>query len=563
MRELGPWLQPDVASYPRLALGAGLLLLTTGAAVGLLALAGWFITATALTGALIAAGASVSLNVFVPGAAIRAFAVTRTLARYGERLVNHDTVLRQLARIRVRVFADLARQRAAPAEHPRTATALQRLTSDVDRLDSLYLRALLPPPAAALAVLLVTTLIAIAAPRAAVLVGTTLGLAGLAAAWAAWRAGATAGEDLAAAQDDLRTRLLDLRAGLAELRAFASLDGAAEAIAALDRRRLAVGARLAHRAAAGEAATTLGLHTAAVLALGAGIAAYRDETLTGPWLVLVPLAVLALGETLRPIPAAILDLGRARAAARRLNTVAAPPADPAPATAQPAPRDATVAVQDVDLARGAAGAAPVLRRASLTLDAGERVAISGASGSGKSSLADLIAGLLAPDHGHVQLAGEALAELDEPRLRGLVAYLTQHTELFADTVEANLRLGRPDASAVELHGVLETVGLAALIHECPHGLASWIGESGLRLSGGEARRLALARVLLTRSPILVLDEPFTGVDAATAARITARLEPWLTGRTCVLLAHGTPGLPGLDRELAIAAGRLRPSAGAA
>jgi len=559
MRELGPWLHPDVASYPRLALGAGLLLLTTGAAVGLLALAGWFITATALTGALIAAGASVSLNVFVPGAAIRAFAVTRTLARYGERLVNHDTVLHQLARIRVRAFDHLARQRAGPAEHPRTATALQRLTSDIDRLDNLYLRALLPPPVAALAVLLVTTLIAIAAPRAAVLVGATLGLAGLVAASAAWRAGATAGEDLAAAQDDLRTRLLDLRAGLAELRAFGSLDGVAEAIATLDRHRLAVGARLAHRAAAGEAATTLGLHTAAVLALGAGIVAYRGETLTGPWLVLIPLAVLALGETLRPIPAAILDLGRARAAARRLNTVAAPPAEPAPATAQPAPRDATVALHDVDLARGAAGAAPVLRRASLRLDAGERVAISGTSGSGKSSLADLMAGLLAPDHGSVQLAGEELAELDEPRLRGLVGYLTQRTELFADTVEANLRLGRPDASAVELHGVLETVGLAALIHEWPHGLASWIGESGLRLSGGEARRLALARVLLTRSPILVLDEPFTGVDAATVARITARLEPWLTGRTCVVLAHGTPGLPGLDRELAIAAGQLRPS----
>ena len=155
MHELGPWLALIFRRPVRLAVGAGLILLTLLAGMGLLALSGWFITATALTGILLATGVQASLNLYVPGGGIRFFAVARTVARYCERVYNHDTVLRLLTDIRVALFERLSfadRQRRTRLRGPEW---LSRLTSDVDALDTLYLRLIAPAALAALVTLIV------------------------------------------------------------------------------------------------------------------------------------------------------------------------------------------------------------------------------------------------------------------------------------------------------------------------------------------------------------------------------------------------------------------------
>jgi len=182
-----------------------------------------------------------------------------------------------------------------------------------------------------------------------------------------------------------------------------------------------------------------------------------------------------------------------------------------------------------------AGYAPLFTRFNLEIEDGKRIGILGHSGSGKSSLADVLAGLL-------PVAQGSLARRD-------CVYLTQKTVLFEDTLRANLLLGSPEASETELWSMLEQMELAERFATEPDQLDTWLGSAGSRLSGGEARRVALARVLLNPAPLVILDEPFTGLDAETRSRIAKRMESLLEGKTVVSLAHGSDALPGTDRVI--------------
>ena len=146
-----------------------------------------------------------------------------------------------------------------------------------------------------------------------------------------------------------------------------------------------------------------------------------------------------------------------------------------------------------------------------------------------------------------------MLELPLQEWRTQLGYLTQQTELLHDSVAANLLLGNPGASNEQLWAVLEMVDLADLVDGLPTGLNTWVGESGKQFSGGEGRRLVLARVLLKNAPLVILDEPFSGLDAATRERVSARLEPWLADRTALLLGHDAALLPKVDRVVALSA----------
>lgn len=556
MAELRPWLALLAARRARLALGGLLMLVTVVAAIGLLGLAGWFITATA-----VAAATGLALDVYVPGAGIRTFALVRTVARYAERVYNHDTVLRLLADLRATVFARLTRLDPAAFGRVRSADVLTRLTADIDALDNLYLRALVPPVVALAAIAAVGALLAVLAPATALPVVGLLLVAGVLALRAARRAGAGPGGRVAVREEALRQRVLDMAQGLGELSAFGGLEGHRARTRAVAARLLADQARLARRAALGEAATTAGVHLAAVLALAIGAGLLHAGAIGGPVLVLLPLAVLGLGEALGAVPGAFVQLGRTRAAARRLDHQLAAPVAGTAADA-PAPAATDLAIERVTF-RHAPAADPVLDAASLALGAGETLAVVGASGAGKSTLADLCAGLRVAERGRVLLGGVDVARI-VPRDRcRCLAYLTQRSELFDDSIAANLRLARPAAGDAALWAALEVAGLDAFVHALPDGMETRVGESGVRLSGGQARRLALARVVCADTPVVLLDEPLAGLDRATAESVGARLRAWLAGRTAVLLAHAPAALPPTERVLRIERGSLVEEATAA
>ncbi|MBD3894421.1 thiol reductant ABC exporter subunit CydC [Halomonas sp. ML-15] len=542
-RELRPWLRLLGRRRGRLALGALLMAITAFAGIGLLALSGWFITATALTGMLLAAGVSASLDVYVPGGGIRFFALTRTVARYLERLYNHDTVLRLLADLRGGMFRVLSGLDGQALSRRRASEWLNRLTADIDTLDSLYLRLLAPPLVALVAIAAVSLLIGIFLPAAgAVAALLLLSLWGLLTIGQA-RLGMAASQRRVASLERLRSGSIEHVQGLAELSGYGSLAAHREALGQHERRLYDDQRLLGRRAAVGNALVGVGIGVTLLAVLWLASLAYARGALSGPLLVMMPLALLAMGETLALLPSAFTQLGATRAAARRLNALGAAQGairDPL----QPAALESTTPSLEFDAVSlrypGALTAA--LDDVSLRLEPGQRLALLGASGAGKSSLAQLATRLLDPQQGQVRLADVALPTLSIESVRGCVGLLTQQGELLDDSLAANLRLGASQASDSQLWQVLALVELDGWAQQA-QGLETRVGEGGRQLSGGQARRLCLARLLLAEPRIVILDEPFAGLDAALAERLAVRLSDWLVGRSLLMLCHQREGQP--------------------
>ncbi len=533
MHELKPWLQLIFRRPGRLVMGGVLILATLISGIGLLALSGWFITETALVGLLLAAGVQASIDLYTPGSGIRFFAISRTVARYLERIYNHETVLRLLTDIRVALFRQLAATSRSGRRARTGAQWLSRLTTDVDALDTLYLRLIAPTALAALVTgLLLLMAWAMFSGQMALMLTPVLAAALLLASVGTWLRTRQISWQQSDRQEQLRTTVIEHLEGFAELTAAGRAPGHARLTLDQAREFTRHQAGTDTRVGWHQAGTHLLINLSAVLALWAGFTLFDQELISGPVLVLLPIALLGLGEVYSMLPEAFGKLGATQASAARLNRDThkqslAPSASPAPATG--------LALEAKELNIHHDGQPPLFTHFNLQLHTGERLGIIGQSGSGKSSLADALAGLLPPSHGYVA--------------RAPVSYLTQKTVLFEDTLRTNLLLGSPNASDGELWQVLELVEMADRFTQEPDRLDTWLGSAGSRLSGGEARRVVLARVLLQNRPLVILDEPFTGVDTATRERICQRLDQWLEGRSVISLAHGPDALPGTDRIL--------------
>lgn len=534
MRDLKPWLDLIFKRPGRLVVGGFLILATLLSGIGLLAVSGWFITETALVGLLLAAGVAATINLYVPGGAIRFFAVSRTVFRYMERVYNHDTVLRLLTDIRVALFKRLSRANRVRRGELSGAQWLSRLTTDVDALDTLYLRLIAPTALAGLVTLLVVVLAAVLFDiGTALLVGLLLVIALVIATAGVylrtWRLAARQSDR----QEDLRTAVIEHIEGFPELTAAGRTGKHAAWLMRQAHQVTAEQARADTRVGWHLAGAHLFVNLSAVLALWAGFALFQSGSVSGPVLVLLPIALLGLTEVYAMLPDAFGKLGATVASAARLNRDCREDDRNAAPSASELPPGKALLAEDILVKHE--GYAPLFTHFNLGIADGEHIGILGHSGSGKSSLADVLAGLLPTAQGNLA--------------RRECVYLTQKTVLFEDTLRANLLLGSPEASDTELWSILEHMELAERFATEPDRLDTWLGSAGSRLSGGEARRVALARVLLNPAPLVILDEPFTGLDADTRARISKRMETRLEGKTVVSLAHGSDALPDTDRVI--------------
>jgi ATP-binding cassette subfamily C protein CydC len=519
--------------------GLALMLVTLAAGALLLGLSGWFITACAAAGA---AGVGVGFDFFRPSAAVRFLALGRAAARWGERVVTHDATLRFLADVRLRLFAGLAARPWAALGRLRRAVALHRLTADVDALDGLYLRLAAPPVALA-------ATLALALPMLGWLVdwGVALAVTGLIAAGGigALGAGLLSGRRdavrRALAGEALRVRLVDLALGVTDLAVAGRLDEQRAAIRRADAAAQAAAARL-DRLDRGIGA---GLTVTGAAAAGAALALGAAAGLAAETVAIGVFAALALAEGAAPLRRAGLDAGRMRLAARRLAPALA--AEPLPMPADAA-GDGRLDFEAAGFAHP--GRAPVLAGLTLAVAPGEWVALTGPSGGGKSTALMLAAGMLAPSTGRVLLGGVAVTEWPETALRARLALLPQRSELLLGTVADNLRLAAPQAPDAALWAALATVELDAVVR-ARGGLGAVLGEGGLGLSGGEARRLALARLLLRETPGVLLDEPTEGLDADTAARVIGRLRLRLRSAAVLTASHRAAEIAAADRVVRV------------
>jgi ATP-binding cassette subfamily C protein CydC len=261
------------------------------------------------------------------------------------------------------------------------------------------------------------------------------------------------------------------------------------------------------------------------------------------------------------LPRAGVALAAAAAGARRLFEAAdAPPPVAEPANPAPLPVGSAIRFEGVGFAWTPGGPA-VLDGLDLQVPEGARIALLGASGAGKSTLAALLLKLAAPQAGRITLGGVDIATLAAAEVRERVVCLTQDARLFDDSIAANLRLAAPGAPDAALWRALDRAGIGELVRALPDQLETRCGEGGARFSGGQARRIALARVLLSPAPVVILDEPTAGLDAETEWAFLETLEEVMAGRSVLLIAHRLVGVERPHRVLRLAGGRLLPAAG--
>jgi len=522
--------------------GAVLMAVVLAMGAALLGLSGWFITAAAAAGL---AGAGATFDVFRPSAMVRFLALGRAAARYGERLLTHDATLRALESLRLRVLAAHLTAAHDRMLRVRGAQALNRLTADIDALDGLPLRLALPVLAGgAVLVLALAGLWLLAGPMLALWIGGGYALGALAVTLGTARHMQPLSRRAEMAAQAFRTRLIDLIRAKGDLAIHGRLEAQLSAVQSAEDRRLALRAAL-DRA---ERRAGLGLSLVATLvaagALALGLAAAQAGTLAPALGAMAFFAALALAEVLAPLRRALADFGRMVDAARRIGRDLAPPA-PAPTAA---PRGtADLAVQDLRLTRP--GGSVLLDGLSLALHPGQTVALTGPSGSGKSTLLLALAGLHAPASGQVLLGGAPLGAWPEPALREVLTLLPQRSALMAGTVAEALTLAGP-APEADLWAALAAVRLDRVI-AARGGLSARLGPRGAGLSGGEARRLALARAILRRPQVLLLDEPTEGLDDATARAVLSGIRAFVPRAAILIAAHRAAEIDFADRTIAL------------
>ena len=545
VRILGLWR----AHRTGLLLGALVACLAALSGVALLSLAGHGVSQGLRHGAMAAATGALLL--------LRPLILLRPVLRWMERMTTHAATFRALADTRVWFFRRLAERLPAGIGLRRAGDLLGRLVSDVEALDGLYLRAMAPMAAATATVLAIAVLLGWASPGLMAVVALPLALAlllpPLLAPLAARRSAA-----VAEARGALRARAVEPLLGMEDV---LSNNGEARA-----------GARLAEAGhaqslAEGQASRigTLGGAAGALLAQAAllGALAWGLAGGAGAAALAVPALFLALAaaESLATLPRAGLALAGAGAAARRLLEAAdAPVPAPDPATPAPLPPGHAIRMRDIRFA-WEAEREPVLDGFSLEIPEGARVVLLGPSGAGKSTVAALLLGLARPQSGSITLGGAEIAGLSAHDLRRRITCLTQDARLFDDTIAANLRLARPEASEAELWQALDRARIGDLVRALPEGLETRCGEAGARFSGGQARRLALARALLSPAPVLILDEPAAGLDVSAERAFLETLDEATAGRTVLLITHRLTGAEHPTRVLRLAGGRAFHAAG--
>jgi len=480
------------------------------ASILLLALSGWFLTGAAIAGAS-GAAAVAAFNYLIPSAAIRGLAILRTGGRYGERLLSHQAALTAMADLRGRLFGKLAAQDSRTAPDLASGDASARLIGDIEALEDLVVRR--PGrPASLAAACFAVALVALAGWKAALALALLLAALPPLLTLAARRLTAGPAAEAAEALGALRTAFVDYAAARPEIIAYGLAPRVADTIAALSRPLDRARAALARGdgTVAGLLAGYGTLAAALVFALAEGGAPVRALAL---------LAAAAAVEAMAAFARTALRQASVEQGLARLATLSQLPGELSPAPA------------------GTAAALPITLGEQVVAP-GARIAITGVSGTGKTRLIEALAGLRAPVHA-IGLGGTPAEQCPAEVLRQQCALAPQDAMLIAGSIADNLRIARPGITEAEMHAALRTACLEATVARMPAGLDTPVAEAGGTLSGGERKRLSLARALLARRPWLLLDEPSEGLDAATEADLVARLRAWLdaTETGLLLVSH--------------------------
>jgi ATP-binding cassette, subfamily C, bacterial CydC len=538
----------------RVALSVALSALAVGFGVALITTAAYLISRAAEQPPIL----SLTMTVV----AVRFFALARPLARYLERLVSHDDALCALGRVRARFYERIEPLAPAQLEGYRRGELLGRMVGDVDSLQGLYLRGLVPPSVALAVGAASVGVTAAVLPAAGAILAVGLVLVGLIVPVLAGALNRATGRRQAPARAELTAELVELLRGAPELVVYGREEETLARIRSRSRELARLGRRdaLATGLAGALSILIAGLTVAGVLAVA--VSAHATDTLDRVLVATLALLALASFESVAPLQETARELSSTLAAGRRvLELMDREPAVQDPAEPLPPPSGpSTVALEQVTV-RYAPREPSALNGFDLRLDPGRRIALVGASGAGKTTVTNLLLRFLDPEEGRVTLAGRDVRDLGQRDVRSTFALAGQNAYVFGSTIRANLSLARPSATDDELWDVLRRARLADWVSSLPDGLETLVGEEGTQLSGGQRQRLTLARALLSDAPVLLLDEPTAHLDPETADALIRDVFAAADGRSVLLITHRPEGLELADEVVTLDRGsRLQASA---
>ena len=556
MRALLPYIKRFKSQWLMMFVGLFLSVTTLMAGIGLLSLSGWFLSAAAVAGLTVASAQM--FNYFTPAGGVRFLSIVRTASRYGERLATHEATFSLLTDLRCWVWNKLMPLSAKNLQGVRRGDLLNRLVADIDTLDHLYLRLITPLLAsllmlfglyffvswfdAKLAVTLCSILLAIwlLLPSVFYFLGRKPGIAQL------------------ETKRQLRVQLLEYLQGQAELTLFGAQDEYRQRLNMAEKLMLASQSRMNLVTSLSQACLIFCHGIAVLVMLYMAAAGVGESVPPGPKLAMIVFMTMATIEMMMPLAGAFQHLSACSSAATRLNQVV----EQTPEVTYPAVSEYQITQGNIELSDISFGYSPqhsVLQQLNLQLPAGAKVALLGQTGCGKSSLLSLITREWLPQSGQVNIDGRDVASYSEPMLRDSMSVVSQRIYLFSGTLRANLAIALNNASRQDDHkliAVLQQVGLHALL-EGDKPLDSWIGEGGRQLSGGEQRRIGVARALLRDAPILLLDEPTEGLDKKTEREVLALLFKFAADKTVLMICHRLTAMASMDMIHVLEQGKIR------
>jgi thiol reductant ABC exporter CydC subunit len=527
---------------------AGLLgAIASISAVALLGTSAWLISTAAQMPPV--------LTLTVAAVMVRFLALSRAIFRYGERLVGHDAAFRGLTGLRQVVYTNLERLAPTGLAVFGRGDLLTRLVADVDAALDLPLRVVLPWLQAILVAAATVAFLLVLLPVSGVVIGI-LAVAALALTpWLVARTARASEDRMAPAKARMSSAVVRALDATPEITAFGAAPSAAARVSGLDDELTRLNSRESFALGLGGGIGILLQGIAVTAALAVAIPAVGDGRIEPVWLAVVALLPLALFDVLSGLPASALAYQRLRGSAVRIREVemaASPVQEPDHPVVIPSPF-AGLLLEDVS-ARWTAGTAAI-KGIHLQVRPGDRVAIVGPSGSGKSTLAAVLMGFL-PYAGSVRLSGVQVRDADGDDLRSRIGMLTQQAHIFDTSIADNVRIGDPSATDEEVGAALDQAQLGGWIEELPMGADTTVGSFGVAVSGGERQRIALARILLARRDVVILDEPTEHLDGPTADALGAAMMAALRDVTVVVITHRLVGLEGVDRIVELGDGRI-------
>lgn len=553
MKRLFPFLLLYSNHSRRLLLGTILAITSLSASIGLLSLSGWFLAASFLV------GSTILFNFFYPSSGVRGLAIGRTISRYFERLVTHDATFRVLAELRISVFKKLIPLSPSGLNHFRNSELLNRLVADVDTLDTLYLNLLSP----FISAIMVITFMAIglsfvSALLAVIICSTLLALLFIFPA-IFYRLGQKSGKKIIQARAEYRSQFIEWIQLNAEFLLFGLVPQMTQKLEKTEQTWLHSQSKESQLTGFSNALLTFinGILVCVVFLLVTTAIDASSADNPEALVALVIFCVMASAEILMPIGIAFLHLGQLTTAAERLNDLIEqrPLVEFNGSTRwqKIAENQPLVRFEKVTFNYPSNHQA-TLNGLSFEVNKGQKVAILGKTGSGKSTIFQLLNRHYDPTSGQILLANCNVADYPEAILRSHLVTLSQRVHIFSQTLRDNLLMGNPQATDEQLKLVLEQVELAYLLQE--QDLDLWLGEGGRPLSGGEQRRLGLARVLLSNAELVLLDEPTEGLDRETEQQILMLIFAHCQARTLLMITHRLQGLERFDRVYRIDNGQL-------